>query len=86
VVCGEGHYLGEPQTLKLMKTEYVYPELSDRQSVADWLDSGGSHIWDRACQQVSNILTETQATHLSTSADKKIRDSFAIKLLKPEEL
>ena len=25
VVTGEGHYLGEPQTLALMKTEYVYP-------------------------------------------------------------
>jgi len=80
VVCGEGHYLGEPQTLELMKTEYIYPELSDRQSVADWLESGGSQIWDRARQQVSNILTETQATHLSSNADAKIRDAFDIKL------
>jgi trimethylamine--corrinoid protein Co-methyltransferase len=49
VVCGEGHFLGEAQTRQLMKTEYVYPELGDRQSVADWLDgvackSGNAHV------------------------------------------
>jgi trimethylamine--corrinoid protein Co-methyltransferase len=33
VVTGEGHYLGEPQTLALMKSEFVYPLLGDRQSV-----------------------------------------------------
>ena len=36
VVTGEGHYLGEPQTLERMKTEYVYPQLADRQSVSEW--------------------------------------------------
>jgi len=80
VVCGEGHYLGEPQTLQLMKTEYVYPELSDRQSVADWLDGGGTQIWDRARRQVATILSDTEATHLSSSADNLIRDVFDIKL------
>ncbi len=85
VVCGEGHFLGEAQTLQLMKTEYVYPELGDRQSVADWLDGGGLQIWERARQRVSNILAETQPTHLSTTADNRIRDAFVIKL-NPEGL
>jgi len=80
VVCGEGHFLGEPQTLQLMKTEYVYPELSDRQSVADWLEGGGSQIWDRAQQRVASILSDTHPTHLSSTADAKIRDHFDIKL------
>lgn len=80
VVCGEGHFLGEPQTLKLMKTEYVYPELSDRQSVADWLDGGSTQIWDRARQQVAKILSDSPPTHLSSNADARIREAFAIKL------
>jgi len=80
VVCGEGHFLGEPQTLQLMKTEYVYPELSDRQSVADWLEAGGTQIWDRAHQQVLKMLGESQAMHLSADADNRIRDAFTIKL------
>lgn len=85
VVCGEGHFLGEPQTLQLMKTEYVYPALGDRQSVADWLEGGGTQIWDRARQQVSKILTETEPTHLSSNAETRIRDAFSIKL-NPVEL
>jgi trimethylamine--corrinoid protein Co-methyltransferase len=80
VVCGEGHFLGEAQTLQLMKTEYVYPELGDRQSVADWLDAGGLQIWERARQRVAGILEETQPTHLPKSADARIRDAFAINL------
>lgn len=80
VVCGEGHFLGEPQTLQLMKTEYVYPELCDRQSVADWLEAGGVQIWDRARDQVASILNETEPTHLSQSVDQRIRDTFDIHL------
>ncbi len=78
VVCGEGHFLGEPQTLRLMKTEYVYPELGDRQSVADWLEAGGVQIWDRAREHVASILKETEPTHLSSAADAKIRNAFDI--------
>lgn len=80
VVCGEGHYLGEPQTLQLMKSEYLYPELGDRQSVADWLDAGAETIWQRACSQVHEILDEPPSGHLTPAADRKIRELFDIKL------
>ena len=40
-VChGEGHYLGYGQTLERMKTDYVYPELSDRSTPEEWSRSG----------------------------------------------
>ena len=29
-VSGDGHYLGQSQTLERMKSEYVYPTLADR--------------------------------------------------------
>jgi len=80
VVSGEGHYLGEAQTLELMKTEYVYPDLGDRQSVPDWIDSGSLSIWDRAQRQVQNILQNHQPTHLPGKADREIRDAFDIRL------
>ena len=86
VVCGEGHYLGEPQTLELMKSEYLYPELGDRQSVADWLDAGAETIWQRACGQVQEILETPPPDHLTPQADRKIREQFDIKLTgKPNE-
>jgi len=80
VVSGDGHYLGEPQTLQLMKSEYVYPSLGDRQSVSDWIDAGRESVWDRARKQVQNILNSKPPQHLSASADRKIRDNFNIKL------
>ncbi len=80
VVSGEGHYLGEPQTLQLMKTEYVYPTLADRQSVADWIDAGSQSVWDRAKKQVRQILDSEAPQHLSTQADVKIHATFDIKL------
>ncbi|MCP4982323.1 MAG: trimethylamine methyltransferase, partial [Gammaproteobacteria bacterium] len=30
VALGPGHYLGQPQTLELMETDYLYPDLADR--------------------------------------------------------
>lgn len=80
VVRGEGHYLGEAQTLALMKTEYVYPELGDRQSVSDWIDAGALPIWERACEQVSEILQQPAPAHLDSAADARIRNRFNIKL------
>jgi len=80
VVCGEGHYLGEPQTLELMKSEYVYPELGNRQSVADWLDAGAETIWQRARGQVGDLLKAAPGDHLTEQRDRKIREHFNIKL------
>ena len=80
VVTGEGHYLGTDQTLALMKSEYVYPQLGDRQSVADWQQAGSRDIWDRAVQSVADILADAPPAHLSRQADAKIRESFRILL------
>ena len=80
VVSGDGHYLGEAQTLRLMKSEYVYPELGDRQSVPDWIDSGSLPIWERARRRVSEILQQHQPVQLPKKADRKIRDIYNIQL------
>jgi trimethylamine--corrinoid protein Co-methyltransferase len=80
VVSGEGHYLGEAQTLALMKTEYVYPDLGDRHSVSDWIDAGSLPIWERARRRVDSILRETRPHHLPAAADDRIRRAFDIKL------
>ena len=80
VVSGDGHYLGEPQTLELMKTEYVYPELGDRQSVADWQDAGSLSIWQRAQARVEEILSRDGPGHLSAAAERRIRAAYDIHL------
>lgn len=80
VVTGEGHYLGEEQTLARMKNDYVYPQLADRQSVSDWVDAGQKTVWERAQFRVSEILDEEEPHHLSKDAERKIRDALPIKL------
>lgn len=80
VVTGDGHYLGEEQTLDLMKTEYLYPTLGDRSGVDEWLEGGGLSIWDRAQARVSEIMAMEPPAHISDSADQRIRERFPIKL------
>lgn len=43
-----GHFLGHAQTLKLMHTEYLYPEVGDRGSPKDWLEQGADSVVERA--------------------------------------
>ena len=84
VVTGDGHYLGEAQTLALMKTEYVYPALGDRQSVDDWTEAGRRSIWARACERVGEIAA-IPPEHLPAEAERRIRERFDIRLEKTEE-
>lgn len=80
VVTNDGHYLGEGETLKRMKSDYVYPALADRQSINDWVADGGKSIWDRARTRVAEILSAAPASHLSAEAEARIRAQYPIRL------
>ncbi len=83
VATGAGHYLGEMQTLELMKTEYTYPSLGNRQSISDWQDAGARTIWDVAIDRTKTLL-EAPPTHLPPDREAAIRSAFDIRL--PEGL
>ena len=80
VATGEGHYLGEAQTLARMRTEYVYPKLGDRRGVGEWIEAGRSSIWDRARSRVDDILAAQAPDHLTPAADRAVRERFPIRL------
>lgn len=80
VVTGEGHYLGHSQTLELMRSEYVYPELGDRMSVDEWVAAGEPQLWDRAHRRVCDILAAGRPRHLPASVEAEIRSRFPIRL------
>ena len=80
VVAGDGHYLGHPQTLDLMRSEYVYPDLGDRRSVDDWVDAGEPNLWDQAAERVSTIVAAGRPDHLSVVAETAVRGRFPIRL------
>jgi trimethylamine--corrinoid protein Co-methyltransferase len=84
-VCnGEGHFLGHPQTLSLMNTEYYYPHTADRRTRADWEAAGALDMRERARQRARELLSTQWPTHLSDDLDARLRAEFNILL--PREL
>lgn len=80
VIAGPGHFLGNDQTLSMMQSEYIYPNVGDRLSPDDWADAGATSATDRAHQYVVEALAAPAPTHISTKADEAIRSRFDIQL------
>jgi len=80
VVKGPGHYLTHPQTLALMDTEYLYPQLGDRSSLEEWRERGGRDIRVRARERVRTLLASHYPTYIDPGADEAIRDRLPIRL------
>jgi trimethylamine--corrinoid protein Co-methyltransferase len=79
-VQGEGHFLRSPQTLSLMKTEYLYPNLADRSRQEEWEEEGSPDMRKRAETYAREILNSHYPVYIDDETDKKIRESFPIKI------
>ncbi len=80
VALGPGHYLGQPQTLELMETDYLYPDLADRSAPGAWEEEGSLDIMARAEQGVRQVLSTHYPQHIDAQTDAAIRAKFPIKL------
>lgn len=80
VIDGPGHFLGAEQTLSLMQSEYVYPNVGDRLSPDDWKDAGEKSAADRANEFVTDTLARPHPTHIAADVDIAIRSRFDIRL------
>lgn len=80
VVNGPGHFLGHDQTLELMESEYIYPELGDRLQPSLWEELGSSDIRERARAKVQEILSTHYPSYIDPATDARLRDSFDIRL------
>jgi trimethylamine--corrinoid protein Co-methyltransferase len=79
-VYGKGHYLGHPQTLALMQTEYLYPEVADRRTAGEWEVTGKEDVTELAHRKVKKVLSSHYPDYISEAADRRIRDAFPIRL------
>lgn len=81
-VCleGPGHFLGHEQTLSLMQSEYVYPELGNRMSPKEWQEADKPDIVANAIALKKQVLGEYHPEHIPLDLDKAIREKFPIKL------
>ncbi len=81
-VClgGPGHYLGHEQTLSIMQTEYVYPELADRTSPKEWGENGKPELLKKAIERKRAILDAPREAIIDPAVDADIRKKFNIHL------
>ncbi|RED53464.1 trimethylamine methyltransferase family protein [Aestuariispira insulae] len=81
-VCtqGPGHFLGHDQTLSLMETEYVYPQVGDRTSPKEWVEQGETDAVEKAHKKVREVLSTHYPRHISDKMDEEIRARFDIKI------
>ncbi|MEM9778203.1 MAG: trimethylamine methyltransferase family protein, partial [Chloroflexota bacterium] len=79
VVAGPGHYLGSDQTISVMETEYLYPELGDRTPPTQWEAYGSVDIWSRAREKVSKLMQQ-YPEYITPEQDAQIREMFELKI------
>ena len=84
-VFGSGHFLNQPQTLALMRSEYEYPEVADRGTPAEWEEAGSLSMRQRAEERAKEILSSHYPVYIDPDVDRKIREKFPI-LLSPEDM
>ena len=80
-VChGEGHYLGHPDTLERMKSDYFYPLLGDRQTPSDWQDNGATDLHTRAREWTRETLESYFPDYINDTLDNDLRSEHDIVL------
>ena len=82
VVRSEGHFLGEPETYARMKTDFLYPEISDRRTAREWEKDGSLDIREVAREKTRQILATHFPAHIDKEMDDRIRKKFDIRLPK----
>ncbi len=79
-VLGPGHYLGTAQTLSLMESEYLYPEIGDRTSLGSWEQNGAFDAAARARVHVRELLSTHYPRYIDAKVDEAIRRRLPIRL------
>ena len=77
---GPGHYLGADQTLALMQSEYIYPDLADRNSPKEWEEQGKPDLLENATRKKEELLSTPPDARFDRATDAAIRACFKIHL------
>ncbi|XDZ66527.1 trimethylamine methyltransferase family protein [Alphaproteobacteria bacterium LSUCC0684] len=79
-ILGDGHFLGQDQTIAAMERDYVYPVLANRDPPVTWDETGRMTIWQNANQRAREILAQYHPEYLDTKCATKIKEKFKIYL------
>jgi len=83
VIAGEGHFIGETQTMEAMQRDYFYPRLADRLEPDAWFEAGATDASTRAKNHALKVLADHRPNYVSQVVDSRIRQSLPIKLPPP---
>ena len=81
-VLGPGHFLGQPQTLERMETDFLYPKIADRNGLGVWEAEGATSMLERAQTRVTEVMNAHYPDHVDEAVDAAIRAKFPIMLEK----
>ena len=79
-VEGDGHFLGSDQTLAMMQTEYLYPDVANRLSIKEWDEARRPNLVEGAQTRVREILSGYYPSHVPLSVHEDIRRKHPIRL------
>ena len=79
-VNNEGHFLGAKDTFSRMKSDFLYPKVSDRTSFDEWTMAGRVDISQKATIKAKEILKDYFPNHIKPDFIKEIRNNFEIKI------
>jgi len=79
-VHGPAHFLGHPQTLARMQTDYLYPQVAERLNPSSWADLGSLDMAEKASLEVERILTLDKLSHIPADVHQDICKRFPIHL------
>jgi trimethylamine--corrinoid protein Co-methyltransferase len=80
VVHGAGHFLGQPETLNRMQSDFLYPDIGDRRTIDEWENDGQKDIREVAKEKTREILASHFPKHISPHIDHELRSNFDIRL------
>jgi trimethylamine--corrinoid protein Co-methyltransferase len=83
-VFGAGHFLNQTQTLELMQSEYLYPDVADRRTPGEWEAGGRQDVYELAHGKVKKVLATHYPEYIDADADARIRDRFPIRLARED--
>ena len=73
---GVGHFLGEASTLARMNSDFLYPAIGDRRSIAEWQDDGRPDSLRRAHERVGELLSSAPACVISPDVAMALAERF----------
>lgn len=78
VVHGEGHFLGQKETYARMKSDFLYPEISDRRSIDEWGDGKQKTLEEKAKIRVLELLKNTQESNLDPNLIRTLIKKYSL--------